>query len=63
MDPRKAASMRLGGGGRFKKMVRTLAAKGAEDPAALAAFIGRKRYSAKKFNQMAAAGRRRESKE
>lgn len=58
MDPKKAASMRLGAGGRFKKMKRELAARGAQDPAALAAWIGRRKYGGKRFAKMAAAGRR-----
>lgn len=37
---------KLGSGGRFKKLSATLAARGASDPDALAAFIGRKRYGA-----------------
>ena len=49
------SSMRLGGGGRFRKLQGELAAKGARDPAALAAFIGRRKYGAKKFNKLAHA--------
>lgn len=63
MDPKKTASMRLGAGGRFKKMKHALAMRGAQDPAALAAFIGRKKYGSQRFNAMAAAGRRRAAKE
>jgi hypothetical protein len=46
-------SMRPGGGGRFAAMVR----KGISP--ALAAWIGRRKYGKKRFQQMAAAGRRR----
>lgn len=51
--------MKVGGGGRYQKLVASLRAKGAEDPRALAAAIGRKKYGAAKFQEMAAAGRRR----
>lgn len=45
-------SMRVGGGGRFEKL-----SKQVESPA-LAAFIGRKKYGAKKMASMAAKGRK-----
>lgn len=51
-----AKSMRLGGGGRFKKLARKVGSK------ALAAWIGRKKYGKKKMAKMAAAGRRRKHK-
>lgn len=54
-------SMRLGGGGRFQKLERSLKGK-VSDPAAVAASIGRKKYGAKKMAKMAAAGRRRAQK-
>lgn len=44
---------------RFKKLENKLAAKGAKHPAALAAYIGRKKYGKKKFQQMAQRGRKR----
>lgn len=43
---------------RFSKLSAALARKGARDPDALAAYIGRKRYGRKAFKAMAAAGRR-----
>lgn len=47
------------GGAKFKKLVKSLSARGdIEDPKALAAWIGRKKYGAKKFAKMAAAGRK-----
>ena len=46
-------SMKLGGGGRFKKLESKLASKGATNPGALAAYIGRKKYGAKKFSNLA----------
>ncbi len=47
-----ADSMKLGGGGRFKKLVKELAAKGVKDPKALAASIGRKKYGKAKFQKL-----------
>lgn len=35
----------------FKKMTRSLAAKGAKDPKALAAWIGRKKYGKEAFRE------------
>jgi len=52
----------LGTGERFRELVKSLAAKGAENPAALAAWIGRKKYGKKRFQQLAVAGRRRAKK-
>lgn len=57
----KSKSMKLGGGGRFQKLERSLKGK-VSDPAAVAAAIGRKKYGTKKFQQMAAKGRKRSSK-
>lgn len=48
---------KLGTGKRFEKLSKSLAAKGAEDPGALAAYIGRKKYGKKKFQKLAAKGR------
>lgn len=50
--------MKVGGGGRFRRLTKELAAKGVKDPKALAASIGRKKYGAKKFQEMAAKGRK-----
>lgn len=54
-----AKSMKLGGGGKFAKLKGQLAAKGAHDPAALAAYIGRKKYGAAKMSEMAKHGHAR----
>lgn len=49
----------LGQGGRFAALARKLDDKpGVKDPGALAAYIGRSRYGAKRFNAMAAKGRK-----
>ena len=57
-SPKKRKSS-LGSGKRFKSLTRKLKKRGAKNPKALAAFIGRKRYGAKKMAKMAAKGRRR----
>ena len=48
---------KLGSGARFKSLKKKLAAQGATDPGALAAYIGRKRYGKKKFQKLAAQGK------
>jgi len=52
-----AKSMKLGGGGRFAKLSGELKKKGAKNPKALAAFIGRKKYGAKKMAKLAKKGK------
>lgn len=50
----------LGSGGRFKALEGKLAGrKGVTNPGALAAYVGRLKYGAKRMASMAAAGRRR----
>jgi histidyl-tRNA synthetase len=51
--------MKLGGGGRYEKLVSSLESKGVKDPKALAAHIGMKKYGKKGFLSLAAKGRRR----
>jgi hypothetical protein len=43
---------KLGSGKRFKSLAHKLAAKGAYNPDALAAWIGRKKYGKKKFSKL-----------
>ena len=51
------AKMRLGGGGRFKKLAHTLAERpGARNPNALAAAIGRKKYGNRRFGRLSQGG-------
>jgi len=58
-----AKSMKLGGGGRFAKLEKAIAAKGkVKNPAAVAAAIGRKKLGAAKFQKLAVAGRKRAMK-
>jgi hypothetical protein len=55
--PKKA---KLGSGARFKALKSELAGKkGVKNPGALAASIGRKKFGAKKFGALSAAGRKR----
>jgi len=49
---------RLGSGGRFKALKKTLQKRGVRDPAALAAYIGRKKYGKKAFQALGKAGRK-----
>ena len=49
---------KLGTGARFKKLSSQLAAKGAENPGALAAAIGRKKFGASKFAKLSAHARK-----
>ena len=53
-----AAKTPPGEGGRFKAMEKVAKAKGAKDPGALAAYIGRKTYGDKKFTKMAQKGKK-----
>lgn len=54
-----AGKPKLGSGGRFKKLEGSLAReKGVKDPGALAAAIGAKKYGKKKFQAIAAKGRK-----
>lgn len=51
--------MKLGSGGRFKKLKGELSKeKGVYNPGGLAAAIGRKKYGKKKFQGLAAKGRK-----
>lgn len=50
---------KLGTGERFRRVEQGARASGARDPAAVAASIGRKKFGKKRFQQLAAAGRRR----
>jgi hypothetical protein len=49
---------KLGSGKRFASLTKKLAKKGATNPGALAAWIGRKKYGAKKFTKLSARGRK-----
>ena len=50
---------KLGTGGRFKALEKAVAKKGAKDPKALAAAIGRKKYGAEKMSKLAQAGKKK----
>jgi len=49
----------LGSGKRFKELSEELGEKGASNSDALAAWIGRKKYGKKKFQELAAKGRKK----
>jgi len=48
---------KLGTGERFRQLVAELRRKGAKDPEALAAAIGRKKYGKKRFQELSRKGR------
>lgn len=50
---------KLGSGARFRGLTRQLARRGVRNPAALAAYIGRRKYGKARYQKLAAAGRRR----
>lgn len=56
-------NMKLGGGGRYERLIGSLEKKGVKDSAALAASIGRKKLGKAKFQSLAAKGRRRAMRE
>jgi hypothetical protein len=49
----------LGTGERFRLLTATLRKRGVENPEALAAWIGRKKYGKKRFEELAQKGRKR----
>ena len=57
----KKKKPKLGSGKRFKQLSSKLKKKGAKDPKALAAWIGRKKYGPKKFAKLSAKGKKRRS--
>jgi len=60
----KGKSNKPGGGGRFAQLKNKIeeSGKSPEAAAAIAATVGRKKYGKKKFQSMAAKGRKRASK-
>lgn len=50
---------KLGSGARFKSLTKKLAAKGATNPKALAAYIGRKKYGKQKFAKLSVGGKKK----
>ncbi len=53
---------KLGSGARFKKLSADLGRKGASNPDALAAWIGRRKYGKKKFGSLSKGGRARKKR-
>ena len=54
-----AKKAKLGSGARFKALTKKLSSRGAKNPGALAAWIGRKKYGVKKMAKLSARGRKR----
>jgi hypothetical protein len=54
---------KLGSGLRFKKLAHSLASKGAENPKALAGWIGRRKYGTKKMAALSKHGKERHQEE
>lgn len=54
-----AKTSKPGSGKRFSALEKSLKAEGVRDPGAVAASIGRKKYGAKRYAKMSAAGRKR----
>ena len=50
---------KLGTGARFKALTQSLKKKGVKKAGALAAWIGRKKYGAKKFAKLSKAGKKK----
>lgn len=48
----------LGSGERFEGLTNRLSRRGASNPAALAAYIGRKKYGKERFQQLSANARK-----
>ncbi len=53
-----AKKPKLGTGARFAKLQGHLKQEGASNPGALAAYIGRKKFGAKKFAKLSAGGKK-----
>jgi len=54
-----AKKPKLGTGKRFAQLVEKLEKKGVKNPEALAAWIGRKKYGKKRFQKLAAKGKKK----
>jgi phage head maturation protease len=54
----RASKPHLGSGARFRALKAALAAKGASDPGALAAYIGRRKFGKARFGKLAAKARK-----
>jgi hypothetical protein len=53
----EGGEVKLGTGERFEHLVHRLAGKGAKNPGALAGYIGREKYGAKKMGKFSAGGK------
>jgi len=59
MKPGNKKKPKLGTGQRFKQLSSKLKKKGAKNPKALAAYIGRRKYGPKKFAKLSAKGQKK----
>lgn len=59
MAKKAARKPKLGTGKRFSQLKGKLARKGASNPGALAAWIGRKKYGSKRMGNLSGKGRSR----
>lgn len=59
---RKRRKPKLGTGKRFRQVAASARRSGARNPNAVAAAVGRKKYGKKRFQKMAAAGRKRKAR-
>jgi len=57
-----ARKPRLGSGKRFAALKRKLARRGVKNPGALAAWIGRRKYGKRRFQKLAASGKKRRAR-
>lgn len=62
MSRKASKKPKLGTGERFRALVRKLKRKGVEDPEALAAWIGRRKYGKKRFQKLSIEGRKRRAR-
>ena len=58
-SPKKKRNPSLGSGAKFKALTTKLKKRGAKNPKALAAHIGREKYGNKRMAEMAAKGRKK----
>ena len=58
-SPKKKRKPTLGSGAKFNSLTKKLKKRGAKNPKALAAHIGRKKYGNKRMAEMAAKNRKK----
>lgn len=58
MAKKRGKQPKLGTGKRFSNLTKKLSKKGAKNPKALAAWIGREKYGKKRMSKLSAKGRK-----